>query len=83
MHEVHQEENHHHQFPALHTVHAALADVRSKIVGLIRAWSQPSERYADLRSRARTPQALELIARIREGIEDLEQQGHQTRPPAA
>ena len=75
MHDVHQEDSDHDQFPALRTVHAALLDVRSKIVSLIRAWSQPSERYADLRSRARTPQALELIARIREGIEDLEQKG--------
>jgi hypothetical protein len=71
----HVQENHSDQSPALQTVHAALLDVRSKVVGLVRAWSQPKERYADLRSRARTPEAHHLIARIREAIEDLEQKG--------
>jgi len=73
--DVHQEENGHDQLPALQMVHAALLDVRSKIVSLIWAWSQPRERYADLRSRARTPEADKLIAFIRDGIELLEHKG--------
>ena len=40
-----------------------------------RAWSRPKERYADLRSRARTPEADKLIALIRDGIELLERRG--------
>jgi hypothetical protein len=76
MHDVHREANDGLQAPALQTVHAALLDVRSKIVGLVRAWSQSMERYADLRSRARTPGAEKLIAFIRDGIEQLERKGN-------
>jgi len=36
--------------------------IQTEIIGLIRAWShQPKERWADLRSRARTQAANELI----------------------
>src|SRR5580704_18253016 len=75
MHDVNKVESQHDQLPALQTVHAALLDVRAKIVGLVTAWSHPMERYADLRSRARTPGADKLIAFIRDGIERLERRG--------
>ena len=75
MHDIHQEANDDPQAPPRQTVHAALLDVRSKIVGLVRAWSHPMERYADLRSRARTSGAERLIAFIRDGIEQLERRG--------
>ena len=75
MHDYHQEDSDYDQLPALQTVHAALLNVRWKIVSLVRAWSQPKERYADLRSRARTPEADKLIALIRDGIELLERRG--------
>ncbi len=75
MHDVHREGNDDLQAPALQPVHAALLGVRLKVLGLIRAWSQSMERYADLRSRACTPEADKLIALIRDGIERLERKG--------
>ena len=74
MHDVHREANDP-QAPALQTVHAALLGVRLKVLGLVKAWSHSMERYADLRSRARTPEADKLIAFIRAGIEQLERKG--------
>ena len=44
----------------------------SVLTGLIAAWMLAKERYADLHSRARTPEANQLIARIRDDIETLE-----------
>jgi hypothetical protein len=55
-----------------HALQAAMTKVHSRIIGLITAWSQTKERYADLRSRARTPEARRLITRIRDDIEELE-----------
>ena len=46
----------------------------TRIIGLITAWSKPKERYADLRSKARTPAAHQLIDRIRDDLEELERQ---------
>ena len=54
---------------AVQTVDAASITVLAR---LIAAWMQAKERYADLRSRARTPEANQLIARIRDDIETLE-----------
>jgi hypothetical protein len=60
---------------AVQTVAAEKSEVQTEIIKLIRAWSQqPKERWADLRSRARTPAAHELIARIRSDLEKLEEQ---------
>ena len=59
-----------------HDVQAVDAEktaIQIEIIKLIRAWSQPKERYADLRSRARTAAAHQLIARIYDDIEELEQ----------
>ena len=64
-----------------HTVQTDNAEksaVQNEIIRLIRAWShQPKERWADLRSRARTQAALALVARIRSDIEDLELKANQ------
>ena len=54
---------------AVQTVDAASITV---LAGLIAAWMLAKERYADLHSRARTPAANQLIARIRDDIETLE-----------
>jgi hypothetical protein len=52
----------------------ALATERAKIVGWIAARApETSDRYAELRSRSRTPSASELIARICTDIEHHEQ----------
>ncbi len=58
---------------AAQTMQAAITGEHTKIVKLIMAWSQPEERYADLRSKGRTSAADQLIARICEAIEELEQ----------
>lgn len=56
------------------TPRAAIAAEHTRIINLITAWwQQPEERYADLRSRGRTSAADQLIARICEDIEELEQ----------
>jgi hypothetical protein len=59
------------------TVDAEKTAVQIEIIGLIKAWSQqPKERWADLRSRARTQAANELIAHIRNDLEELEQKAN-------
>jgi hypothetical protein len=58
---------------AAQTDHAAITAVHTRIIRLITAWSQPEEHYADLRSRGRTSAADQLIARISDEIEELEQ----------
>lgn len=59
------------------TVDTAKTAVQTEIIRLVRAWSQqPKERWADLRSRARTHAARELIAHIRSDLEDLEQKAN-------
>ena len=59
-------------FAAAQTADAASITVLAK---LIAAWMLAKERYADLHSRARSPEANQLIARIRADIEELERQG--------
>jgi hypothetical protein len=49
---------------AFRAVHDAITALRARIIGLITAWSH-KERYADLRSRARTLEAQLLVARRR------------------
>lgn len=51
---------------------AAIRTVHSRIVASLTARAQASERYAALRNRARTQAAHDLIARIRDDIEQLE-----------
>lgn len=58
--------------PAAQAVHAAVTSVNARIIGLITSWSQAKERYADLRSQARTPEAQLLIFRIYKEIEERE-----------
>ena len=59
------------------TVDTEKTAVQTEIIGLIRAWSQqPKERWADLRSRARTQAANELIAHIRSDLENFEQKAN-------
>jgi hypothetical protein len=58
------------------TPHQALLTLRHEIVALLRAWGNAKERYADLHSRARTPAAHQLIARIRDDLEELERRSH-------
>jgi hypothetical protein len=55
------------------TAQAAMTAVHTTIIKLITAWSQPEEHYAGLRSKARTSAAHQLIARICDDIEELEQ----------
>jgi hypothetical protein len=57
-------------------VHEAITELRNRIIGLVTAASHAKERYADLRSKARTPSAHQLIARIRDDIEELERNSH-------
>ena len=52
----------------------AMTAVRTKLFQLISTWSQPNERYADLRSRARTSSAHELVFNIYHAIAEHEQQ---------
>jgi hypothetical protein len=62
---------------AVQTVDAEKIAVHLQVIRLIRGWSrQPEERWADLRSRARTQAAHELIAHIRSDLEKLEQQAN-------
>ncbi len=62
------------------TVDAEKTAIQTEIIRLIRARSQklkePKERWADLRSRARTRAARELIAHIRSDLEKLEQKAN-------
>ena len=65
------------------TVDAEKTAIQTEIIRLIRARSQkpkepkePKERWADLRSRARTRAARELIAHIRSDLEELEQKAN-------
>jgi hypothetical protein len=47
--------------------------VQTKVIKLIRCWAhQPKERWIDLRSRARSKAASELVAHIRTELERLE-----------
>jgi hypothetical protein len=55
---------------------AALTAERGRIIRVIREWAQAKERYADLHSRARTPAAQQLIARVRDDLEEREQRSH-------
>jgi hypothetical protein len=56
------------------------AAVQTEIIKLIKLWSQqPKQRWADLRSRARTQAAHELIAHIRKELEQLEQSANSRR----
>ncbi len=65
---------------AARVAHAALTALYPKIITLITAWAKPKERYADLRSKARTPAAHQLFDRIRDDLEELEwQSGKRTR----
>ena len=55
-------------------VRAALVSVPAKLIGLIAARAvETYDRYADFRSRSRTPSATELIARVFSEIEQHEQ----------
>jgi hypothetical protein len=53
---------------------AAIVVARTKLLQLISTWSQPNERYADLRSRARSSAAHELVFSIYHAIAEHEQQ---------
>jgi hypothetical protein len=59
---------------AAQAVHKALVAVLDRMITLVRAWARAKERYADLHSRAHTPAAHQLIARIHEELEELERQ---------
>ncbi len=62
---------------SVQTVDAEKTAIQTEIIRLIRARSQPpKERWADLRSRARTQAARELIAQIRCDLEDVEQKAN-------
>jgi hypothetical protein len=45
-------------------VHAKLIGPHTKLIGLVTTWAKGKERYADLRSRARSPSAHELVTRM-------------------
>lgn len=47
-----------------------------RVIALLKEWVAAKERYADLRSRARTPAAHLLVDHIREELEELEAQEH-------
>lgn len=70
-----QNTKHAHEVAVAHIVRAVITAVPERIIRLITAWSKPNERYADLRSKARTPAAHQLVARIRDDLEELERQG--------
>ena len=55
------------------TLSDAIKTVHTRIVALLAARGQARERYAALRNRARTQAAHDLIARIRDDLEKLEQ----------
>jgi hypothetical protein len=55
-------------------VRAALLAVHAKLIGFIAARApETHDRYADLRSKCRTPSAHQLVLRLRDEIEHLEQ----------
>jgi hypothetical protein len=62
----------HHYRAGIKAAHQPLLTLRDHVISLIRTWSHAKERYADLHSRARTPPAHQLIARIRDDLEELE-----------
>jgi hypothetical protein len=64
--------NAHHSCTGTEAEHQSLVAARKQILELIRAWAHAKQRYADLHSRARTPAAHQLIARIRNDLEELE-----------
>jgi hypothetical protein len=66
-----------HNSPAAQVARVAVSAVHVRIIKLIKAWSQTKERYADLRSRARTAVAHQLISRIRDDQE--EQKDHKRK----
>jgi hypothetical protein len=68
-----QKTNSHNNSHAAQIVDPAIAAARTRIIKLVRTWSQPKERYADLRSRVRTPSARELVFSIYHAITDHEQ----------
>lgn len=57
---------------AVQTDDADKAAIQTKIIKLVRLWSQPKERYADLRSRVRTAAARDLLFNIYDSITDHE-----------
>jgi hypothetical protein len=57
-------------------VDAEKHSIQTDIIKLIRSWSQPNERWADLRSRARSAAANELITVIKRQIEEVERAGN-------
>jgi hypothetical protein len=56
-----------------HTLSVAITTVHIRIIRLLTARGQSRERYAALRNRARTQAARDLIARIRDDVQELEQ----------
>jgi hypothetical protein len=64
-----------------HVVESITAEnLYKEIIRLMRLWAQqPKERWADLRSRARSRAARELVAHIRRELEDLEQKKDKRR----
>jgi hypothetical protein len=62
------------QIAPTQAVQAALTAVHAKIIGLITTWVEANERYADLRSRCRSPSAYALVMQVCEEIEKLEHQ---------
>ena len=75
---------HAHEAAVARIVHASIAALHAKLITLIKSKPQgyaekPEDSFADLRSKARTPAAHQLIARIRNDLEELE---HQSRKRA-
>jgi hypothetical protein len=58
---------------AVQTLSAAIRTVHRRIIAQLMARGQTRERYAALRNRARTQAAHDLVARIRDDMEKLEQ----------
>jgi hypothetical protein len=58
---------------AAQTLGAAIITVHARIVALLAARGHAREHYAALRNRARTQAAHDLIARVRDDMEELEQ----------
>jgi hypothetical protein len=58
---------------AVQTIYAALTAVPANIIRLITIWKNANERFADLRSRCRSPSAHALVLHVRNEIENLEQ----------
>ena len=72
-----QNTKHAHEAAVARIVHAPIAALHAKVITLIKSKpkdyaEKPEDRFADLRSKARTPAAHQLIVRIRDDLEDLE-----------